>query len=495
MGNRSPGQLDRRQHLSIERLESRHVLSAVPLITEFLASNDNGLLDEDGASSDWIEVYNAGDTALDLDGWHLTDDAANLIQWTFPAVSVEPGEYLVVFASNKDRADADGTELHTNFSLNKAGEYLALIMPDGTTVAYDFSPQFPEQFTDSSYGISQNVATQVLIDEISASMFLAPTNGSLGSSWIEPLFADATWDITTASVGFETDAGAAIEAYWDFESGVADQSGNGRDGVNQGAAFNADSPSLLSGTQSMLLNNGNTDYIDLSAHVGDFAGLSEGTITGWFKTSGTGAHVILAASDSSDPGREIRLFIEGGSLRYDVRGDVSSAGQLVSSASVNDGQWHHAAVTVDGVGDALLYLDGVEVASQAEPFFDAVLDLNTMAIGRNVDSGGGQWYFDGHLDDVAVFSEVLTPAQILQIAAGTSPSSIVGLGSFVGTDVLTQITNAAASSAYLRIPFHVADPSVLDTLTLNMRYDDGFVAYINGTVRATRRAGNGPRGV
>ena len=389
MSIRSPRQLDHRRNLRIERLEPRHVLSTVPLITEFLASNDSGLVDEDGNSSDWIELYNAGDSALDLDGWHLTDDAADLSQWTFPAVSVHPGQYLVVFASSKDRADADGTELHTNFNLSKAGEYLALVMPNGTTVADDFSPQFPEQFADNSYGISQDVTTQVLIDELSAAKFLSPANGALGSTWIDPLFVDASWDATTASVGFETELGAAIEAYWDFESGVADQSDNGRDGVNQGAVFNADSPPLLSGTQSILLNNGNTDYIDLSAHVGDFADLSEGTITGWFKTSGTGAHVILAASDSSDPGREIRLFIEGGSLRYDVRGDVSSAGQLVSSASVNDGQWHHAAVTVDGVGSALLYLDGVEVASQAEPFFDAVLDLNTMAIGRNVDSGGG----------------------------------------------------------------------------------------------------------
>ena len=91
-----------------------------------------------------------------------------------------------------------------------------------------------------------------------------------------------------------------------------------------------------------------------------------------------------------------------------------------------------------------------------------------------------------------MFSEVLTPAQIAQIAAGTSPTSIVGLGSFVETDVLTQMTNAAASSAYLRIPFNVTDPSVLDTLTLNMRYDDGFVAHLNGLEVARANAPSTP---
>ena len=119
------------------------LFTAVPVITEFLASNDAVLLDEDGDSSDWIELYNAGDTALDLSGWHLTDDASDLTQWTFPDVSLGAGQYLVVFASNKDRAVADGTELHTNFALKASGEYLALVEPDGVTVAYAYDPQFP----------------------------------------------------------------------------------------------------------------------------------------------------------------------------------------------------------------------------------------------------------------------------------------------------------------------------------------------------------------
>ena len=48
------------------------------VISEFLASNQAGLTDEDGEHSDWIEIHNPEATAVDLIGWRLTDNAASL---------------------------------------------------------------------------------------------------------------------------------------------------------------------------------------------------------------------------------------------------------------------------------------------------------------------------------------------------------------------------------------------------------------------------------
>src|SRR5688572_9922694 len=107
-----------------------------PVLSEFLASNETGLLDSDGDASDWIEVWNPGPTSVDLGGWHLTDDADDLARWTFPPVTLAPGQHLVVFASDKDRAAA-GSELHTSFKLSKEGDYLALVRPDGVSVAHE----------------------------------------------------------------------------------------------------------------------------------------------------------------------------------------------------------------------------------------------------------------------------------------------------------------------------------------------------------------------
>jgi hypothetical protein len=127
------------------------VCYAAPKISEFMAVNDSVLADENGDFSDWIEIYNPDASAVSLAGYHLTDDAANLVKWTFPAVTLNAGDYLVVFASNKDRVDP-GSELHTNFRLSSGGEYLALIAPDGTTVTSDFAPVYPPQFADESFG-------------------------------------------------------------------------------------------------------------------------------------------------------------------------------------------------------------------------------------------------------------------------------------------------------------------------------------------------------
>ena len=143
-------------------------------INEILAANRLGLRDEDGDREDWIELYNAGTTAVDLSGWYLTDDTLNLRKWRFPSVSLPGGGYLVVWASEKDRR-VPGSPLHTNFKLEKSGEFLALILPDGSNVVSSFSPDYPEQFDDISYG-RDRIDPQIL------AYFAATTPGAINST-------------------------------------------------------------------------------------------------------------------------------------------------------------------------------------------------------------------------------------------------------------------------------------------------------------------------
>ncbi len=127
--------------------------SADPVISEFMADNDTTIADEDGDFPDWIEILNPADgEPVDLLGWYLTDKADNLTKWAFPSVELNPGARVLVFASEKDRA-TEGSELHTNFQLDVDGEFLALVRPDGVTVASGLFPFFPPQFDDVAFGL------------------------------------------------------------------------------------------------------------------------------------------------------------------------------------------------------------------------------------------------------------------------------------------------------------------------------------------------------
>ena len=89
--------------------------------------------DDDKDNSDWIELYNAGEAAISLKGWHLSDKAGNLDKWTFPDLTLQPKSFLMVYASSKNRVVA-GSPLHTNFSLSADGEAIYLSDADGNIV-------------------------------------------------------------------------------------------------------------------------------------------------------------------------------------------------------------------------------------------------------------------------------------------------------------------------------------------------------------------------
>jgi hypothetical protein len=171
----------RRSRLTFESLEPRNLLAGSPWINELMAINNHSLQDRDGEYSDWIELHNAEDTPLGLGGWYLTDDSERLNRWRLPAVSIPPHGYLVVFASGNDRVDPQ-SELHTNFRLSGDGEFLALVEPNGTTIHQQFTPAYPRQRADVSYGLSD--------DLLLMRYFATPTPGAANGSGAEGIVSD-----------------------------------------------------------------------------------------------------------------------------------------------------------------------------------------------------------------------------------------------------------------------------------------------------------------
>ena len=123
---------------------------SVIVINELFATSEAEYVDDDGEAADWVEITNLGAEAVSLAGWHFTDDAEVQAKWTFPETTLAAGEFLVVYATGKDRVDPS-MPLHTNFKLSDGGETLSLAMPDGKA---GHLLEYPKQREGMSYGLS-----------------------------------------------------------------------------------------------------------------------------------------------------------------------------------------------------------------------------------------------------------------------------------------------------------------------------------------------------
>ncbi len=172
----------------------------VLLITEVCAANARGLRDADGLCPDWIEIYNAGSEDYDLSGCSLTDDLSRPKRWQFPTgLRIGAGEYLIVFASAKDRRDPDA-ELHTNFRLDASGEPLALLARDGEILS-SVVPKFPRTPSNQSYGLATE--SEDLEFAPVAGLYHFPTEELLETPWQQLGEPDGSWKPCSFPFGFE----------------------------------------------------------------------------------------------------------------------------------------------------------------------------------------------------------------------------------------------------------------------------------------------------
>ena len=426
------------------------------MISEFMASNGQTLADEDGDFPDWMELYNDGGAAVNLDGWFLTDSAANLTRWRIPAVTLAPKGLLVVFASGKNRSDP-AAPLHTSFSLDASGEYLALVRPDGVTVASAYTPQFPEQFRDVSYGIGQRITTTLFLDQGATARVLVPTDGDLGMTWIQPGFNHSTWMSGPTGVGYETEVpGFAVHNY---KANIFVDSLSAADSV---LADPSRRVSLVS-ENTALINYFNTGG---DGHYGNnrpFPGQTIGVDVDDFVVEVTGTLTLPAAGAwtfgvNSDDG--FRLNIGSFEISHPApRGPADTLGVFNVPVA---GDYPLRLVFYERGGGSGLELFA---AAGSRTVWDAT---NFRLVGDTANGG------------LAVRS--------VPVSGGGGGS----LGSLIATDI-ESVMKDRNGSAYVRLSFNVNHPPSVESLTLRMKYNDGFVAYLNGQEIARRNAPSSPQ--
>ena len=194
------------QPLTIGGGSATPVVTPSVVINEFVANagGESPLLDGDGSAEDWIELFNGTSSTVNLAGYSLSDDAVLPKKWVFPSgTTIAPGGFLIVFASDKSDAPPAG-ELHANFKLSSAGEYLALYSPGGTILtSFD---TYPEQFEDVSYGYSDTerylgylpAPSPLSANNASFDGFVADTKFTVGRGIFDSAFS---LEVTSATPG------------------------------------------------------------------------------------------------------------------------------------------------------------------------------------------------------------------------------------------------------------------------------------------------------
>ncbi|MHC4640875.1 MAG: lamin tail domain-containing protein, partial [Planctomycetota bacterium] len=441
------------------------------VISEIMASNNSEepleegeLLDEDGDSSDWIEIYNPMDASVNLEGWSLVyEDDANQAQWYFPYYELGAGQFLVVFASYKNRLDPN--ELHTNFELNMDGAYLALVASDGNTVIHEFAP-YPRQLTDISYGLSQYAKT--LVPSGVTATYHVPTSSdaALGKDWADVDFDDSTWDAGKTGLGFGI-GGVPMVAYNDCYGG-----GSTAANVTDWTIHN---------------NNQSHNFGKLKDFV---TGSDVGMPSVMFTMGPQGLQVSSSAGVNPAAGTDA----------YEIFNNiVDLSGYLVYYGS--SGWWTEIEFT--GLNPASMYsFAGTAIRAKNYPNRKSLFTImgHTGAVNNSsngvvskTDSTTVLLAGDNSITGYVVRWDGIIPAGdgSFKVRAEATTDSEDGKaypfsgfileGGFRGTNVEGDMLGVN-SSLWMRTEFDLeeGESAIFDSLTLRMKYEDGFVAYLNG---------------
>ncbi|MCO5051795.1 MAG: lamin tail domain-containing protein [Verrucomicrobiae bacterium] len=423
------------------------------IISEFMASNGKTLADEDGDYSDWIELQNTSSSAVNLNGWFLTDNASRPTKWRLPAVTLSGNGFLMVFASGKDRA-IPGAPLHANFSLSADGEYLALFHPDGVTAATEFAPQFPPQFRDVSYGRGQLVTTNLLLPTGTAGRYLVPTSGALGDTWTQHTFNDSTWSSGTNGLGYETEvAGFAVRC---VKANVIVDSLATADDV------------LANSAQQVSVTSENVSIIN------------------YFNTGGEGHY----ADNLTFPGLVMDADVDDFVVEVTATIHIPTPGQWTFGVNSDDGFRLNV-----GSAFELAYPNQRAPDDTMATFnFAAAGDYALRLVFYERAGGAGLELFAApgsfttwNSSNFRLVGDTAHGGLTVRATPVTSGGGGGSLRAAIVTDIETQM-KGVSGSVYFRLPFNVSNPTGLESLVLRMRDNDGFVAYLNGEEVARQNA-------
>ena len=204
-------------------------------------------------------------------------------------------------------------------------------------------------------------------------------------------------------------------------------------GTSVGSGLTEDRHSLY----SMDFDSGNSDYVSSGTSLFAGTSITSISISCWIKTTAGNPNAIISKDQATNTNRVFLLQLSGGNLFWQHIKPTSTATfqNLSTTYNVADGNWHHIVVTykagaTSGIGEKKIYVDGEEKASDTTTTLSDIYNNASIPIeiGRRGDQPSGARYFNGNIDEVAIFDYALSARQIKQdIYNGTTSGKTADL--------------------------------------------------------------------
>ncbi len=416
---------------------------ATVVINEIMASNGSTIADEDGDFEDWIELVNTGDTSLDISHWGLSDRSETPFKWIFPeGVALDPGEFLLVWASGKNRTsptlspstivpsgaewrflEQAGNKLsESNWNtphFNDADWHLGAapfgfgaefngntnISAESSRTAFrrEFQVEFPAHFNGLQLELNATAGAVVYINGHEVLRHLMPDGPITADT--QPLGIPAQglvlWVTSGEGLVTREEDGEVFVSQW------TDISGNGNHlfqlTTTHQPRLHSNGPN---GRPSLLFEGANQRLVTAPLETG-----GEITLFVVAKAQGGSSFARILSKGSDAAGW--MLMRSGTSANAALRLDTSAGfNQVRSGGALFDNTWHHLSLAVSA-HDALLRNDGVTDIVTTFDWGAGPESMRPLVLGANYFANGG--FLAGEIAEVVLYDRRLDHQEILVV--------------------------------------------------------------------------------